>query len=357
MGMPVLCGACNSSVDADARFCGGCGHRVVPDGCPSCAAGIKPGDAYCHACGAAVAEQPADDQRAMPPLRSKGLQSELSQLNLRSLIPVAQWWASPPWKSRRHAYFMVFAAVPFLFILVGANDASVTDAAWAFGLYFSAMWLAIVRWVIQPEGLTARDHAWIAGLTATVGVLLVLVVERLLLPENPGLISMIVAVGIPEEVGKFLPLYIVLWRQGRSLAPVTWAYAGFISGLTFGVVEAVMYSTRYAVALELTGAVGSFVLLQVWRLVGGSVFHACLAGIVGYFAGLGMEHRHVGRGLVVVGLGLAAVAHGAYDAFAGTAIGAALAIAIVATFLAYVHSSTRFEAELRAHVAPPADPR
>jgi RsiW-degrading membrane proteinase PrsW (M82 family) len=124
-----------------------------------------------------------------------------------------------------------------------------------------------------------------------------------------------------------------------------------VSGLAFGAAEAVTYTTAYASWMQL-GDGGLAVAL--WRLLSDGLFHACMAGIVAFFIGLGAWYRSLRLQLVGFGLVVAGVLHGMYDHWSEGWGGTALAALIVVTFVGYVRSGDRIGARLAEHFSTAA---
>lgn len=114
-------------------------------------------------------------------------------------------------------------------------------------------------------------------------------------------------------------------------------FAGAVSGLTFGTAEAVTYTIAYEQVLSST-ATTQYTSVLVWRLLSGSLFHACMAGIVAFFIGLAHYHRRQAWVLILVGLSVAAVLHGTYNRLSEGWGGVAVAALIMFVFAGYVRS-------------------
>jgi class 3 adenylate cyclase/tetratricopeptide (TPR) repeat protein len=66
-GADMFCGKCRHENRAGASFCGGCGAPLARAPCPSCGAGIGPGDRFCDDCGTALVVGGGDDPRSYTP--------------------------------------------------------------------------------------------------------------------------------------------------------------------------------------------------------------------------------------------------------------------------------------------------
>lgn len=245
------------------------------------------------------------------------LRKEFQQAPVAVLVPLGTWLEEKPWNVTWARWFVVFAIAPFVLLQAAAN-LDLQNVAWAFGLYFAAMWLIVLTLVIRPKGVPAGTFVKIALFTAFIGTVLAVFLERLLASaffsdsDAPGgLLSNLAGVAVPEELVKLVPVYLLLYRGTAHVGPLTMAYAGAVSGLAFGAAEAVAYSADYTSAADAGYLQGDdLVVAQVWRLVGGPLFHACLTGITAYFLGVA-KHRHsVAHAVIITGLALSIVLHG-----------------------------------------------
>lgn len=153
-------------------------------------------------------------------------------------------------------------------------------------------------------------------------------------------------VGVVEEGVKLLP---VLWlatkmreiQKSREAA----FYAG-ISGMAFGVAEAVSYSINYtqisqwATMYGGTGlGHGNYVLWEFLRLISLPFLHCVFSGIAGYYLGLSLLAPQRRTALVLLGIGLAALTHGLYDFSSGSWLALVIAAAAVLMLVAYLRSA------------------
>lgn len=84
------------------------------------------------------------------------------------------------------------------------------------------------------------------------------------------------------------------------------------------IAEGAAYSFRYAVGLSKGQlALGSYVAANTIRFVSLPLFHAVLAGIVGYFISLAMINPSRRSAILFIGILIPATLHGLYNTFAG----------------------------------------
>jgi RsiW-degrading membrane proteinase PrsW (M82 family) len=95
-----------------------------------------------------------------------------------------------------------------------------------------------------------------------------------------------------------------------------WMFLGTISGLTFGVTEAALYTSREIliinrapVASEAVGAVLAF----AERVFVDGLQHAVWAGIAAFFIGIAVNYPRRRVPLILLGLSIPAVLHGVND--------------------------------------------
>jgi RsiW-degrading membrane proteinase PrsW (M82 family) len=214
---------------------------------------------------------------------------------------------------------------------------------------------------MKPETIDVGLLLGVAAFTAIVGVTAAFLVEQIpavksLFDGKEGAFflvrwaGMVLGVGLVEEAVKALPVYLFVYRPGRGYRPLTYAYVGVVSGLAFGVAEAVGYSYSYAAALRVDGPdqIGLFVVVQLMRLISLPLLHACWSAVVGYFIGLSSISEHAPRVLMALGLLLAALLHGTYDTFAGGWLGAGAAALTIFVFISYVRTGDMISQTLHA---------
>jgi RsiW-degrading membrane proteinase PrsW (M82 family) len=177
-----------------------------------------------------------------------------------------------------------------------------------------------------------QQLAGVVALTLSVGIGLTLWVEGPFTWDDAGPIAWILGVGLPEEGAKLLGVFVVVHVVKARYTPRTFLFLGAVSGLAFGAAEAAGYAINGG---AFTSSESELVVTAVWRLLTGSLFHACMAGITAFFLGLAQERARHARALVVTGLLVAGVLHGVYDDVADDYVGVLVAAAVVLTFIAY----------------------
>jgi RsiW-degrading membrane proteinase PrsW (M82 family) len=327
----IHCSGCGTALVAADRFCGECGTGV----------------ARAWTVGPAVSEPSpsAAVSRTRVPGAMDGVVAQLFRLPFGALLPLQTWATDAGWRQGRAALFLLMALTPFALLQATSEDTDVQRAAIGFAVYFAVLWLIAIRELVQPEPLGWLVLAKISAFTAVAGIAIAIAIEEQLGASTDDPFASIFTVGLPEEAAKGLAIVFFL-RVGRGRwAPRTYLYAGAVSGLAFGAAEAVTYTVAYASVLDLDD--GGLVV-TLWRLLCGGLFHACMAGIVAFFIGLGAWYRDIRYHLIGFGLLVAGVLHGLYNYLADGWGGAALAALTVFTFVGYVRTGDRIGERLAA---------
>jgi RsiW-degrading membrane proteinase PrsW (M82 family) len=287
------------------------------------------------------------------------LREEFRAVRLHTVMPLTAWLKDRPWDLLWVRWFAFFALFPLLLArTLGVEEIQLGQAAWALGIYFALLWLVVLSLFMRPQKIGMELFAQISLFTIIVGMTLVLILQRLpilntLYAETQSQLLLarafgyVLGVGLLEEAMKALPVYLFALRKNLPFRPLTFAYLGVFSGLAFGVAEAVSYSFLYAFGVR-AGVIdlGGYMVVQVLRLITLPLLHALWSGIVGYFIGLAALHRSAPRALMMIGVALAAVLHGAYDTFANGWLGVGVAALSLLIFISYVRTSDLIAKEI-----------
>lgn|GEM_PF-2273928 len=275
----------------------------------------------------------------------------IGSVPLGVVLPVGKWIRSRPWESSWGILLVFGVLAPLIFVgtVSPASDptAELHRVSAFFGIYFAVGWLLILRYAIRPERVGWHLPAAVAALTALVGAPLAGALERGLLGDGtPSLASFILVVGLVEEAVKWGAVYLLVYRPGHMLTPLTYMYFGVVAGLAFGVAEAINYSVLYAHNLDTIGivGVGAYTAAALVRLTVLPLLHACMTGISCFFLGLARWRPSHRFSLILFGLGLAVLLHGLYDGLGSSWV---VAGAVVTLFVAYVTGGESIEHDLR----------
>lgn len=245
---------------------------------------------------------------------------------------------------------LLFLGIFPLVVNLFAEQASLAQTAWLLGIYYACIWGVVLYQIIRPAHFSWSNTLKCTLFTTFIGIPLLLFFQRvppfntLYDAVNGGilarLIGFVLGVGVLEELCKALPVYLLLVRPRRLRDPQTAAFYGAMSGLGFAIAEGAAYSLRYAFGLS-RGEIGlgSYVAANTIRFVSLPLFHAILAGIVGYFMGLGVINVSRQGGLLFIGIVIAAVLHGSYNTFAGGILGPFIIGFTIVLFVSYLRRS------------------
>ncbi len=251
-------------------------------------------------------------------------------------------------KSRR---LIAIAAVGLVPLFVHSTSTDVLTSFWAIALYCSVLWALFFYYVFPTPEVRISTAALCFFASGVLSISVLLLAYQLpplswLIPvvQSRDLLSRLfgftVAVGLPEELCKALPL-LVLLKKSDPLPPQVMLFYGLMAGLGFGIYEGVSYQMDRNFRFASTGA--EYYLLNVIRLTALPFLHAMWTGIAGYFIGFAGMYPRRQLGLLIIGLGLPAVLHGFYNTFSGTIIGLGFALLTVLALNVYLARSVEFE--------------
>jgi len=218
---------------------------------------------------------------------------------------------------------------PTLLVTLSSTNAQLTG----FLLFFAAIWAVIFKNFIIAETSSWRLPLSALFFTGIVGIPIYLVIFNFLPDFYAGLptsnnfllsfVGSLLTTGISEELLKIIPVVgYIAWKKSEAL-PLTIITVGVFSGLGFAAFENIHYAGRAIfTAIGLTSEYGLSgleagvkeamvnVMLRSMSLV---FAHATFSGIFAYFIAIGFITKKRRLALGVVGLALAATAHGLYN--------------------------------------------
>ncbi|MFD2608079.1 PrsW family glutamic-type intramembrane protease [Deinococcus taklimakanensis] len=309
-------------------------------------------------------------QRSERPLQN--LIEDFKGLPFDVLFPVRRWLGDQPWKMRWVQALLFFALFPLSLAHLWGVDAEIHDAAWAIGVYFALIWGYILWVLVQPGILKRRNLIITCAFTAIVGIMLVLLLQGLPFISTlyaatewafspVRLIGFVAGVGLLEEGIKLLPIFWLAVKLREIRTPREAAFYAGVSGLAFGVAEAVAYSISYTdmntigMAYGMVGS-GNYVVMEFLRLITLPFLHCVFSGIAGYYLGLSLLAPQRRTALLLLGLGVAALVHGLYDFFAGSWLGIGMGGISILMFVAYLRSAEHITEAITRPVGPSVAP-
>jgi protease PrsW len=275
--------------------------------------------------------------------------STLRSFQLTAVFPYQEVFSRDLYRNSTVKLLLFFALFPLLVDLV-LDWASLAQAAWLLGIYYACIWGVVLHDLIKPAQFSWQDTVKCVLFTVFVSIPLLLAFQQvppftLLYGAIRGsfifrLLGFVLGVGVLEETCKALPIYLFLLRPGKLKDPLTSAFYGAMSGLGFAIAEGVTYSLLYALGLS-RGEIGlgAFVVANTIRFVSLPLFHAILAGIVGYFIGLAAINPSRQWAIILIGVAIAAILHGLYDSFAGSIVGLFMIGFTILLFATYIRRS------------------
>jgi RsiW-degrading membrane proteinase PrsW (M82 family) len=281
----------------------------------------------------------------------------LRSFNLKSIFPYPDLLSLELYRHYAVRLLLFLGLFPLIVNLV-AEQVSVAQTAWLLGIYYACIWAVVLHDLIKPTQFSWRDAIQSVLFTAFIGIPLLLLFQKvppfstLYEAINQGgmwgrLFGFVFGVGVLEETCKALPIYLLL-RQGKLNDPHTSAFYGAMSGLGFAIAEGAAYSLRYAFGFSQGQlGLGSFVAANTIRFVSLPLFHAILAGMVGYFMGLAAVNPSRQGAIVLIGLAIAVVLHGFYNTFAGSVAGLFIIAFTILLFVTYLRRSRQMVDEMQ----------
>jgi RsiW-degrading membrane proteinase PrsW (M82 family) len=323
--------------------------------CTACQFHLDPSDRFCSACGAALSAtllpKPVLEERSAGILGR--VIAEFRSTPREWFLPLRAWRADRFWDVVWVKWLLYFAVFPIAVMLYLVHSASGAGAGIAFlALYFGSFWVFLLRACLQPRDVEAFAVVKVAGFTAVIGIALVLLLQGFPVARDfydgldsrstlTRLCGFVFGVGVVEETVKALPIFLFVFRARAQFDPAGYAYLGAISGLAFGVIEAIGYSQTYLVG----NTIGSlpaeaYLVVQVLRFISLPLLHASWTGFAAVFMGAAMQRRASSFALIAFGLAVPIVLHGVYDTFDDFAQ-LATAAATVLLFVAYTRARSR----------------
>ena len=192
---------------------------------------------------------------------------------------------------------------------------------------------------------------WLNVVTANIN-------DHLATPNQPLSFVAALGVGYNEEITKALPVLlaglILLKFRSAKLDVRMWMFLGTISGLTFGVSEAAIYTSQAIVNVNQAQAASqavSAVLSFAERVFVDGFQHAVWAGISAFFIGMAVNYPRRRVPLVLLGVSIPAILHalndwspGAFNSYWVWIIVQAVSLLL---FLGYTMSADSIERQVR----------
>ena len=293
------------------------------------------------------------------PLASQG--DDLAEA-FRILIPVGSWIKNPGWRQGLRLLVIAYALLPLVFIALLSTSGNLQTPGWAYGLYIAPVWAIGFYLLIRPGPIRRLEIQIAVGIIVWtlvwLNVVTININDHLGKAGQPLSFSAALGVGFNEEITKALPVLlaglILLKFRSTKLDARMWMWLGTIAGLTFGVAEAALYTSREIVFIH-TAQTHSQAVAAILgfaeRVFVDGFQHAVWAGIAGFFIGMAVNYRRRRIPLIILGVTIPAVLHALNDWSAGAFNSYWVWILIQAfsllLFLGYTMSAETIERQVR----------
>ena len=280
----------------------------------------------------------------------------------RILIPVGSWLKNPGWRQGLRLLVIAYALLPLIFIALLSTSSNLQTPGWAYGLYIAPVWAIGFYLLIRPGPIRRLEIQIAVGIIVWtlvwLNVVTININDHLGRAGQPLSFSAALGVGFNEEITKALPVLlaglILLRFRSTKLDARMWMWLGTIAGLTFGVAEAALYTSREIVIIHVAQAPNEAVAAILGfaeRVFVDGFQHAVWAGIAGFFIGMAVNYRRRRIPLIILGVTIPAVLHALNDWSAGAFNSYWVWILIQALslllFLGYTMSAGTIESQVR----------
>jgi RsiW-degrading membrane proteinase PrsW (M82 family) len=275
------------------------------------------------------------------------------------VFPLRTWLADKPWNLPWVRGFAFFAFFPVVLRQLYRGSLTLERTAWAFGLYFSLIWGIILRQTMRATAVTIKDIVSTAVATVVLVTIYMQVAAVVGFSQFQdtwtsskdlvvSLAANILLIGLVEELLKAAPLMFAFLKRGIPTTPRAAAFLGGVSGLAFGVAEAVQYSLMYSQGNQ-SGRLnyGSYLAVQLLRFISSPLQHALWAGVTGYFVGLAAMFPNRSRALLVLAIGGMATIHGLFDQYSDTWLSVVICLFSLILFVGYSRTADQIVERLR----------
>lgn len=247
-------------------------------------------------------------------------QLNLIRHNHGLLLPVKFLFSRQWFADKSIVFLMAVGCTPLLLVVFNSTLLSYVGLA----AYFSVLWGFFFFSQFKTPQSKIKDAVRVFWQTPLLSALVIPVLS--LIPPFSLLLhwsdstffllrwtGMLLAVAVPEEICKALPVFLLVRRPGRVLQPRTVMLYGIISGLGFGIWEGVAYQ----LGINRSQGVDHAYFLNVLRLTSLPFIHAIWAGISSYFIGFSMLIPKLRWSLRILAILIPATLHAAHNAFPG----------------------------------------
>ena len=331
--------------------------------CPSCGSPNAEGSQYCIRCRNPLPAPRYAGGYGQAAAPSMAPPKPHPPLDFGAVFPVRTWLADKPWNLPWVRLFAFFAFFPLVLRQLYHGAMTLENTAWAFGLYFSFIWGMILRQSMRATSVKMQEILSTALATVvlvTIYMQVAYAVGFSQLQSNwtnspdlvTGILANILLVGVVEEGLKAAPLIFAFLNRGIPTTPRAAAFLGGVSGLAFGVAEAVQYSFMYSQGQQ-RGELnyGSYLAVQLLRFISSPLLHALWSSVTGYFIGLAATSPNRSRALVILAIGGMATIHGLFDEFSDSWLSIVICLFSLILFVGYSRTADQIMQRLQREEA------
>jgi protease PrsW len=291
-------------------------------------------------------------QEARLPVRIKNqgnIGAQIKDIGRELIVPDMSFIRKDLVKDRRLIYLAGIGLAP-AFLITFTFGTYLTF--YAIALYFSVIWGIFFYYLFRTKQVTTRNTIVLFFLTQ-LSALLLTGLQRFPplnilygMTQSGNLILRLsgftLGVGVMEETIKALPLLFLIRRAKEPLVPQTLVFYGLISGIGFGVLEAVLYQTT----INTTLAYNEAFFMNIARLTSLPFLHAIWCGIAGYFLSFAHIFPKYRRSLYLLAIGIPAILHGLYDTLGWNLLGLGSTLVSVLLLIYYLKRSNDYQSKL-----------
>jgi RsiW-degrading membrane proteinase PrsW (M82 family) len=197
------------------------------------------------------------------------------------------------------------------------------------GIFMLLVLQSLADWVVHARRVPTGRGSIIWGIFAAIGAAYQAIHSDNVLVRWLGYVF---GVGLCEEATKLLPLaLLVIWRSDRHLSVHTFLFLGFVSGLGFGIGEAIY---GYALWSSVYG-VGDNIIRWYSAVPSHAIYTTVCAAFLWRLADqLESAESFWGRAMVIgMAVGVMALVHGTYNTVCSFGVGAALVMEVLSFVL------------------------
>jgi RsiW-degrading membrane proteinase PrsW (M82 family) len=288
--------------------------------------------------------------KVRPSIKNEGsIIHQISKIGKQLIYPSLSYLKKDFANDKRLIYLSIIGLAPAVLIRFTFSN---YFTFYAIALYFSFIWAVFFYYLFRTSQVEVKKAVGIFFLTQVTALVLVnLQVYPPLsylyaLIDSPNffnrIIGFVFGVGITEETIKALPIFFILMRSKKPLFPQTMVYYGLLSGIGFGILEAIDYQTKVNIKLDYSNAF----FMNIARLTSLPFLHAVWCGIASYFLSFSFLYPKYRKSMLVLAISIPALLHGLYDVFGWSYLGLGICVFSVVALMFYLKKSADYQNKL-----------